>query len=57
MKNTLLIIEVISGILLIGAILLHSPKGEGIGGIGGQARMLNSQTQYRIPQSAALFIS
>ena len=38
MKTFLLIIEIISGILLIGAILLHSPKNEGMGAIGGQAR-------------------
>lgn len=38
MQVTLLVIEIISGILLIGAILLHSPKSEGMGAIGGQAR-------------------
>jgi preprotein translocase subunit SecG len=38
MQITLLVIEIISGILLIGAILLHSPKSEGMGAIGGQAR-------------------
>jgi preprotein translocase subunit SecG len=38
MKTFLLIIEIISGVLLIGAILLHSPKNEGMGAIGGQAR-------------------
>ena len=38
MKLTLLIIEIISGILLIGAILIQSPKSEGMGAIGGQSR-------------------
>jgi preprotein translocase subunit SecG len=38
MQIALLVIEIISGILLIGAILLHSPKSEGMGAIGGQAR-------------------
>ena len=38
MQLILLIIEIISGILLIGAILIHSPKSEGMGAIGGQAR-------------------
>jgi preprotein translocase subunit SecG len=43
MKTFLLTIEFISAIALIIAILLHSAKGEGLGGIGGQARMFNSQ--------------
>jgi preprotein translocase subunit SecG len=38
MKLFLLILEIFSGLLLIGAILLHSPKSEGMGAIGGQAR-------------------
>lgn len=42
MKITLLIMEIISGILLIGAILIHSPKSEGMGAIGGQARTFKS---------------
>lgn len=44
MQLTLLIIEIISGLLLIGAILLHSPKSEGIGAIGGQARSFKAPT-------------
>lgn len=39
MKTFLLIVELVSGIALVAAILLHSPKGEGLGGIGGQARI------------------
>ena len=43
MKLTLLIIEFITSIALIIAILLHAPKGEGLGAIGGQAKMFNTQ--------------
>jgi len=43
MKTFLMILEFLSGILLIGAVLLHSPKGEGLGGIGGAAHMYRSQ--------------
>ena len=41
MKMFLLISEFVLGIVLITAILLHSPKGEGLGSIGGQAQMFN----------------
>ena len=44
MQIALLILEIISGILLICAILLHSPKSEGMGAIGGQARSFNPPT-------------
>jgi preprotein translocase subunit SecG len=44
MQIALLILEIISGILLIGAILLHSPKSEGMGAIGGQARSFKPPT-------------
>ena len=44
MQLLLLIIEIISGILLIGAILIHSPKSEGMGAIGGQARSFKPHT-------------
>jgi len=43
MKGFLLFIQLTSAILLIAAILLHSAKGEGLGGIGGQARIFGSQ--------------
>lgn len=36
------IIWVISAILLIVLVLLHSPKGDGIGGIGGQTQLFTS---------------
>lgn len=43
MKTILLIIEFLSAFALVVAILLHSAKGEGLGGIGGQARIFGSQ--------------
>tara|TARA_A100001011_G_C14193587_1_gene792434 strand:+ start:68 stop:343 length:276 start_codon:yes stop_codon:yes gene_type:complete len=42
LKTTLIIIEIILGLLLIGSILLHSPKAEGLGAIGGQARTFSN---------------
>jgi preprotein translocase subunit SecG len=36
------IIWAISGALLIVLVLLHSPKGDGLGGIGGQAQLFTS---------------
>lgn len=37
------IIQITSAILLIILILLHSPKGEGIAGIGGASQLFSSQ--------------
>lgn len=37
------IIQIASAILLIILILLHSPKGEGIAGIGGASHLFSSQ--------------
>lgn len=37
------IIQIASALLLIILILLHSPKGEGIGGIGGASHLFASQ--------------
>ena len=36
------IIWAISAVLMIILVLLHSPKGDGIGGIGGQAQLFTS---------------
>ena len=36
-------IQVISAVLLIGLVLIHSPKGDGLAGIGGAAQMFSSQ--------------
>lgn len=43
MKLVLLILELVVSLFLIMAVLLHSPKGEGLGAIGGQARMFRAQ--------------
>jgi len=43
MKTVFLIIEFITSIALVVAVLLHSAKGEGLGGIGGQARLFGTQ--------------
>lgn len=43
MVNILWTIETVSAILLIILILLHSPKGDGIGGIGGASHVFASQ--------------
>ena len=42
MKTFLLVIELLSGLILIAAILMHSPKGEGLGSIGGSAKLYTS---------------
>ncbi|PSO54802.1 MAG: preprotein translocase subunit SecG [Cyanobacteria bacterium QH_8_48_120] len=36
------IIWALSAVLLIVLVLLHSPKGDGLGGIGGQAQLFTS---------------
>ena len=36
-------IQIISALLLIVLILLHSPKGDGIAGIGGASQLFSSQ--------------
>lgn len=43
MANILWAIETASAVLLIILILLHSPKGDGIGGIGGASHVFASQ--------------
>jgi len=42
-KGLLLAIQLVSAVLLIATVLLHSAKGEGLGGIGGQARIFGTQ--------------
>lgn len=37
------ILQIVSALLLIVLILLHSPKGEGIAGIGGASHLFSSQ--------------
>ena len=36
-------LEVVLGILLVALILLHAPKGEGMGGIGGTATLFTGK--------------
>mgnify|MGYP003970523571 CR=1 FL=1 len=43
MKIFLLICEFTIAFLLVISVLLHTAKGEGLGSIGGQARMFGSQ--------------
>ena len=42
LPQLLQIIWTISGVLLVVLSLLHSPKGDGLGGIGGQAQLFTS---------------
>ncbi len=37
------ILQMIVGVMLIVLVLLHSPKGDGMGGIGGAAQLFSSQ--------------
>jgi len=37
----LIFLQTVFAILLVGAVLLHSPKGEGMGAIGGRANVFN----------------
>ncbi|MEM1366527.1 MAG: preprotein translocase subunit SecG [Cyanobacteria bacterium P01_H01_bin.15] len=41
-QQLLQIIWAVSAALLVVMVLLHSPKGDGIGGIGGQAQLFTS---------------
>jgi preprotein translocase subunit SecG len=42
MRSILLIFQLVSALALIVFVLLHSAKGEGLGGIGGSARLFGS---------------
>ncbi|MFA6432063.1 MAG: preprotein translocase subunit SecG [Candidatus Margulisiibacteriota bacterium] len=42
MKALLLIIQLVSAVLVIFAVLLHTAKGVGLGGIGGSAQLFGS---------------
>lgn len=43
MLTTMWIIQIIVAILLILLVLLHSPKGDGIGALGGASTLFSSQ--------------
>jgi preprotein translocase subunit SecG len=36
-------VQILSAVLLIVLVMLHSPKGDGLGGIGGAAQLFSSQ--------------
>lgn len=42
MRGLLLVAQFLSALLLIVAVLLHSAKGEGLGGIGGSAKLFGT---------------
>jgi preprotein translocase subunit SecG len=42
-RGFLQIVQVLSSFVLIVLVLIHSPKGEGIGGVGGAAQIFSSQ--------------
>ena len=43
MTYTLQITQIVLGILLIGLVLIHSPKGDGMAMLGGAAQLFSSQ--------------
>ena len=43
MLTTIWIVQIITAVLLILLVLLHSPKGDGLGAIGGAANLFSSQ--------------
>jgi len=42
MKGLLIFIQVVSGLAVVATVLLHSSKGDGIGGIGGAAKLFGT---------------
>jgi preprotein translocase subunit SecG len=42
MRGILLVVQLISALALIIAVLMHTAKGEGLGGIGGSARLFGT---------------
>ena len=60
MKGVLLVLQFLSALVLIIAVLLHSAKGEGLGGIGGSAKLFGTpkgleQGLDRVTWSCAIF--
>ena len=43
MVHLLQITQIVSGLLLILLVIVHSPKGDGIGGMGGASQIFSSQ--------------
>ncbi|MFA4967865.1 MAG: preprotein translocase subunit SecG [Candidatus Margulisiibacteriota bacterium] len=42
MKMFLISIQIVSAIMLVGLVMVHSAKGEGLGGIGGAAKLFGT---------------
>ncbi len=42
MRGILLVVQLVSALALIISVLLHTAKGEGLGGIGGSAKLFGS---------------
>lgn len=42
MRGLLILLQILSGALLVVAVLLHTAKGEGLGGIGGTAHLFGT---------------
>ena len=45
MAYFVIVIQILSGIALIALILIHAPKGEGLGGIGSSASLFTGPSQ------------
>ncbi len=43
LKWILIVAQTLSALLLVVLVLIHSPKGDGLGGIGGAAQVFTSQ--------------
>ena len=63
MKTLLLVVEGFSALAVIITVLLHSAKGEGLGGIGGSSHMFHTQKDLEAgltkvtSYSAAIFLT
>jgi len=42
MKTFLILVQIASAVLLVGLVMIHSAKGEGLGGIGGAAKLFGT---------------
>ena len=49
-------IQIVTAILLILLVLLHSPKGDGLGGIGGAANLFSSQKSAELGLNRVTYV-
>lgn len=56
LESILQIVWMVSAVGLILLVLLHSPKGDGLGGIGGQAQMFTSTKSAETALNRATWI-